>query len=81
MADVLILKSKDFKKWPFTNNIVQIQKKGFELYVISDKIKYNLNGAANKGEPLENIWLDNPEIPGTKISISPILRTCREVFA
>ena len=80
MKNVLILKKRDFFRWPFSSDIVQIQKKGYGLSVIINKKKYNLNGAATKGEPLENIWLDNPEIPGTKISISRVLKECREFF-
>lgn len=80
MSDVLILKKKDFKSWPFSVDMIFIEKKDYALYIITEKIKYNLNGVAKEGEPLEKIWLDNPEIPGTKISISPIMRKCKEVF-
>ena len=76
----MILKKEDFGSWPFNGSPVKIKSSGESLYVVFRGREYNLNGVAIEGEPLEKIWLDNPDIPGTKISISPIMKKCREVF-
>lgn len=75
-----LLKKEEFERWPFSVNKVTIKKEGAALFAIYKNVKYNLNGVAKGGWVLDHIWLDNPDIPGTKISISPILKKCREVF-
>ena len=66
-------------KWPFTVDEVTIQINDIQaIYVKTDEWFYNLNGIAKKGMPLENIWLDNPDIPSTKKSIGFIFDLCRE---
>ena len=65
-------------KWPFTMDEVTILRdsKTPAFYVKAGKELYNLNGIAKKGRPLEEIWLENPDIPRSKISISFIFSMC-----
>ena len=79
MKSFKLRKEQFGKKWPFSCDKVKvINPKNKELYVISEGKKYNLNGVAINGKPLENIWLKNPEISGARISIGFIFSICKE---
>lgn len=66
-------------KWPFTVDEVVIQVDETQaVYVTVNGWIYNLNGIAKKGMLLENIWLDNPDIPGAKMNIGFTFEMCRE---
>lgn len=67
-------------KWPFVIDevIIEKDKKTPALYVKIVGRRYNLNGVAKSGAPLEEIWLDNPQIPGTKKPINFIFRLCEK---
>lgn len=81
MKEFTITKSEiGADKWPFTVDEVTITrvKNNPALYVKSGKKLYNLNGFVRKGEPLEDIWLDNSDIPGSRKSIGFIFKMCNE---
>lgn len=83
MKEFTITKSEiGIDKWPFTVDKVVIQVDMLAVYARVGKWMYNLNGIAKKGMPLENIWLDNPAIPGTKKPVGFICKMCqdRELF-
>lgn len=80
-------------KWPLSvdeGTVVCIQDAGrVVIFFESDGTRYAVNGTS-KGpttmarfrlQRINDIWLDNPELPGTKISIGPVLdaglRLCR----
>ena len=66
-------------RWPFTVDEVAVQVDDIQaIYAKVGKWFYNLNGIAKKGMPLENIWLDDPGIPGAKIPIGFIFKMCRD---
>jgi hypothetical protein len=54
-------------------------RNGIEAVFVADDRVYALNGAASQSASqrgyleLAEIWLDNPDIPGTKINISPMI--------
>lgn len=72
----IILKKSQFgEKWPFLPEKVKVVIKNKAAYIVNNDVKYNLNGIAsnqNIGIDLNPIWEDNPEIPGTKKSLSKI---------
>ena len=76
----LIKDGKNESIWPFTVNSVRIEKdkKNPGIYVKCNGERYGLNGIAVNCKKLEEIWLDNPEIPGTKKSISFVFVICRK---
>lgn len=79
------LNKKDFenkgKKWPFTTPSVTIKKNGLSIYAVtSNRKKYLLNGVGSGFKPLKEIWLDNPDIPGTKISIHSMIQEANRVL-
>ncbi|WP_417589220.1 DUF2511 domain-containing protein [Pararhodobacter oceanensis] len=64
-------------QWPLTVDSGRIDCIAPNAAVfIHNGTTYQLNGMAqSRGYALINpIWRDNPDIPGTKISISPLLR-------
>lgn len=76
----ITLKKEDYPdEWPFIIPSVKIEnpRKTKELYVVVRFTKYNFNGIAKKGLPLDQIWLENPDIPGTKKSIGFIFAICK----
>jgi len=67
-------------KWPFKVKEVEVRCRSLgqlkELVVIADGKSYALNGTAKRDRSLrdiEEIWLPDPSIPGTKINIGPII--------
>lgn len=77
------LTAKDVKEWPFSFDSITIRCE-FTPAVVGENngVLYALNGIANsqassKGftpvTPSSNVWLDNKDIPGTKISISAVI--------
>ena len=80
MNEVIITKSEiGADKWPVTVDEVVIQVDDISaMYVKIGNQRYNLNGIARKGKPFHKIWLDNPDILGTKKSIGFIFDMCRE---
>lgn len=67
-------------EWPFTVNsgvVKCINDNGTKLAVFeSEGTEYQLNGAAkSRGyTDISTIWKDNPDIPGTKISVGPMIQ-------
>lgn len=68
--------------WPFTLAELHLQCLPGRAVVVMDVesgAMYAVNGHANAKaralalEPLEKIWRDNPAIPGTKVSIGPVI--------
>ena len=68
-------------RWPFTVDSVTLHCAGSEgfgaVWVETGGYKYALNGVAETRFdyilPLERIWRNNPNLPGTKISIGPMI--------
>lgn len=72
-------------EWPFNVNTVELQcyKGGAFIEDVSTNEVYGLTGLANtigtNGKKSSNningaaIWKDNPELPGTKISLGPFI--------
>ena len=61
--------------WPCTTDYIKIIKEGRNL-VVEDRFgtKYALNGVAEKKyRKINEIWRSNPEIPGTKMSLTPMI--------
>ena len=69
-------------KWPFTVDevVIEYRKKQQAMFAKIDNHSYGLNGFARdlQDKPLEEIWLDDPDIPGAKISITFIFQMCRD---
>ena len=71
-------------KWPFSVNEGVLECREFNLssdrklpmvlFHANGKI-YGVNGTAStRFESIDEIWLDNPDIPGTKINVGPIIQ-------
>ncbi len=60
--------------YPFTVDSGYICKKDGAIFFQAGNEKYAINGVAiTKGYPLiDEIWADNPDIPGTKKTLSVI---------
>lgn len=69
---------KDFgEAWPLTvESGVLTCKEGAVFFTSPDGSIYAINGTAGNrgGRDLEPIWKPNPEIPGTRISIGPLIQ-------
>ena len=69
----MIIKKEQYPEtWPFTFDSCEIFSVAFQAYVTSPNGRcYQLNGvpAVLRIRPLEKVWLKNPKIPGTKMSI------------
>lgn len=75
-SDAAYLTRVEFgEAWPLTVDRVQVFCTGNGGIVVADGAqRYALNGAAQSQAPAINpIWKDNPEIPGTKINIAPLI--------
>lgn len=68
--------------WPFTVAEMHLQCLPGSAVVVTDVetgLMYPLNGTAKAKanqlalEPIDKVWRDNPTIPGTKVSIGPVL--------
>lgn len=69
--------------WPFRGEEMHLLCLAGNAVVASDPESgrmYPLNGVASGQaerlglEPLEAVWRDNPEIPGTKVSVGPFIK-------
>lgn len=79
MKRVLVTKEKLGDKYPLSVSPIFLEKDSRNgLYVVHKKKRFNLNGVAKKGESLDSIWLDNPEIGGTKKPLSILFDICSE---
>lgn len=67
--------------WPFKVDEGVIACEGLEYTFTADGRTYALNGIAiQAGYPeIDEIWLDDPDIPGAKISLSPFNRLASEL--
>ena len=78
MKKILITRKQLGDKYPFNVSPVFIEKDRIGgLYVVHEKVKYNLNGVAKKGVDIETIWLDHPELHCKK-SLNIIFKICKE---
>lgn len=68
--------------WPFTTDEMHLQCLPGAAVVVSDAetgVMYPLNGTAKAKagalalEPIDKVWRDNPAIPGTKVSVGPLI--------
>lgn len=68
-------------RWPFTvdSGRVECRQGGAVVFVVGDWV-YQLNGiASQKGYAnLAPIWRDNPDIPGSKVSVGPMIRLAQQ---
>lgn len=68
-------------KWPFTveSGVLDCVKGSAAIFKVND-ISYQLNGvASNLGyKSIDSIWKDNVAIPGTKVSLGPMLSLALE---
>lgn len=74
---VYVSRSEFGNRWPLTVDSGEIECiDGFVLVFHHGGKTYQLNGAATaRGYPAINpIWRDDPSIPGTKISIAPLIK-------
>lgn len=74
---LLVTREEFGDDWPFTVDSGRVDcRQGGAAVLIVDQWVYQLNGvAAQKGyADLAPIWRDNPEIPGTKVSVGPMIR-------
>jgi hypothetical protein len=79
------VKREDYgKDWPFSveKGVVDCVDRSAAIFKVGDK-SYSLNGTA-KGRgyaSIDSIWLDDPELPGLKMDVSPMrdlaLKQCR----
>lgn len=81
MADATVKINKDAfgDQWPFSVDEGILERRGMMVLFHIGQMgeTYGLNGFATlKGfDLIDEIWLDNPDIPGTKISLTPIFNT------
>lgn len=64
-------------KWPFTvgSGTIRYIEPQKVVFSTSTGATYALNGAAQKEyAAVDPIWLDNPKIPGAKVSLSPFIQ-------
>lgn len=82
-ANIELVSADDYgQDWPFTLEEVHLLCMDGNAVVASDPENgrmYPLNGAANAKagrlalEPLTPIWREDPALPGTKLSVAPII--------
>lgn len=69
-----LIQKEEFSPWPFIIPIVRIKLCEVGLIISVNNKKYALSGSAlRKHKNCDEIWLDNPDIPGAKISLTPII--------
>ncbi|WP_404463095.1 YebY family protein [Vreelandella aquamarina] len=73
-----VITSEEFgDKWPFTvdDGRIECREAGALVFVHGD-FEYQLNGVATQQgyTSINSIWRWNPDIPGTRISITPIIQ-------
>lgn len=71
----LVTKEEFGKNWAFTVDKGYVYSIGQAAIFRAEGVEYQLNGVAKmKGyKPIDSIWRNNPEIPGTKINIGPFI--------
>lgn len=78
---ILVSREEFGDEWPFTveSGRVDCRQGGAAVFIVDNWV-YQLNGvAAQKGyADLAPIWRDNPDIPGTKISVGPMIRLAQQ---
>lgn len=65
------------ESWPFTVDSGRLECwRGSAAVFVADGTVYQLNGVAKQmgHAPIDPIWRDNPAIPGTKISLGPVIQ-------
>jgi hypothetical protein len=80
-ASVTISKQEYGNDWPFSceKGILSCEQNGLVTFTTGGKT-YAINGAARTAaerrgwNEVHPIWRNNPEFPGTKINIGPIIR-------
>ncbi|RHW21709.1 DUF2511 domain-containing protein [Pseudomonas jilinensis] len=80
---IVLISEEDFgDRWPFTQPEMHLTCLPGNAVVVMDVnsgVMYPVNGVANGKaqqmgmESLQTIWLENPNIEGTKISVGPII--------
>lgn len=78
-----LISAEDFgDAWPFVPEEMHLQCLPGNAVVVTDPETgrmYGLNGAASGKarqlglEPLENVWAESTSIPGTRISVGPVI--------
>ena len=74
---VLVSAAEYGDRWPLTVSEARVELIGSSVAVLhAEGRTYALNGTAqSRGYPrIDPIWRNNPDIPGTKISISPLIQ-------
>lgn len=70
-------------EWPFTQpemHLACLQGSAVVVMDVNTGVMYPVNGVANGKaasmgmQPLESVWRDSPTLPGTKISIGPVIQ-------
>ncbi len=81
---VVVTEKEYGNKWPFTVPSVTLRcvslPGGDGIIVECDGKKYAINGTAQSTYPaVDPIWRDNPDLPGTKINIGPLIERGTEL--
>jgi hypothetical protein len=83
-AGLLVTREQFGEKWPLTVDRAYVGCVIGRLALIKINGKtYGLTGAARAQgyPPLDNLWRDNPDLPGAKVTISPLtelaLKQCK----
>jgi hypothetical protein len=70
--------------WPFTVDSATLMctkgAGGERVTVVANREMYALNGtakSANLWPPFDPIWLDDPQVPGLKVNIGPMIERGR----
>ncbi|WP_313101934.1 DUF2511 domain-containing protein [Stutzerimonas nitrititolerans] len=77
MTSGTLVKYEEFgERWPFTFKQGYLDCVGSSAVFRAGMTEYGLNGfAVSRGySPIDSIWRNNPEIPGTKINISEMIQ-------
>ncbi|MFS8104661.1 YebY family protein [Lentzea alba] len=71
------VRREDFgEKWPLTVDAGIVRCQNGAVTFTANGFNYDVNGTAmtkNRGKKIDEIWADNPKVPGLKINISPII--------
>ncbi|ASK18374.1 DUF2511 domain-containing protein [Halomonas sp. N3-2A] len=77
LAGELVTKDEFGENWPFTVDEGRIEcREAGALVFVRGEFEYQLNGTASQlgYTSINSIWRWNPDIPGTRISITPIIQ-------
>lgn len=81
-SNSILLKRDDIgQSWPLTVDSVEVECVGTAVVAtdVATGHRYAVNGVARSRadqlrlEQINSIWKDNPQLPGTKINIGPVL--------